>query len=101
MNLCFTIKKKLFKWMKSYECMKKSIKHNNKMLDYKDFEEAKKFLAEFSPEVTSFESNILTPELIGRLNYIKTVFIKFKKICSDKTVADDMDKFIRELYNLK
>ncbi|MGY3805208.1 hypothetical protein ACWNT8_14180 [Pigmentibacter ruber] len=79
--------------------MKKYIKHKNKMLDHKDFEEAKKFLAEFSPEVTSFESDILTPELIGRLNYIKTVFIEFKKICSDKTVADDMDKFVRELYN--
>ena len=57
------------------------------MLNKTDLTQVKDLIDSFQPGVTDFERDVLTPAIIDRLGYIKSICQDFQKICADKMVA--------------
>lgn len=62
-------------------------------------EKIKQQLDTFSYEIEDFEKNYLFPEIISRLEYIKSHMIRFQKICDDAHTATLIDESVRQVVN--
>lgn len=67
------------------------------MLNKTDLTQVKDLIDSFQPGVTDFERDVLTPAIIDRLGYIKSICQDFQKICADKMVATHIDAAVRNL----
>lgn len=69
------------------------------MLNELDLSRVKKLVDEFQPGVTDFERLILTPAVLGRLIYVKSICEKLKTVCLDTSVAVQIDEAVRRVAN--
>lgn len=71
------------------------------MLRKEDLDGVKSLIDNFHPRITSFEREILVPQVIGRLDYIVEIMTEFRKVASDKSVAVHIDAAVRAVVDPK
>lgn len=71
------------------------------MLKKEDLDSVKSLIDSFQPRITSFEREILVPQVIGRLEYITEIMIEFRKLAADKSVSVHIDAAVRKVVDPK
>jgi hypothetical protein len=67
------------------------------LLKQRDLDEVSRLLAKFKPVVGFYEIDFLVPEVLNRLQYSKSLFLRMKAICSDATVQEQVGKALAQL----
>ena len=68
-------------------------------LSVKDLESVKSLIDNFKPRITTFERNILVPEVIDRLTYVVEIMRSLQEITDDPFVALQIDAPLRSLVD--
>lgn len=69
------------------------------MFDKKELQDVKDLIKDFKPQLGFFEKSILLPEVVGRLDYIRSIFLHFKAISQDAGVAVHIDAALRKIVH--
>lgn len=68
-------------------------------LSVKDLDSVKSLIDNFKPRITTFERNILVPEVIDRLQYVVGIMRSIQEITDDPSVALQIDAPLRSLVD--